>query len=159
MTFLQLFNCLILISIISCSGKPSSTTNNMIGNLELAILKQDIKAVEANIGEINKELADPNKPGWKPLHLISSSRENASSKTIIKMLIANKANLNDQCNIGYTPLMRAVESKHWQHVEVLIINGAKTDVKNNFGTDVFDIAGKDSKTLKKIIGNVTKRKK
>ncbi|MEA2019913.1 MAG: ankyrin repeat domain-containing protein [Campylobacterota bacterium] len=60
--------------------------------------------------------------------------------TLVKKLINNGADINQQNKDGDTALMVAVSSNlDWNIIEVLLLNQASTNIKNNDGVGVLDI--------------------
>ncbi|XP_026089120.1 ankyrin repeat and SOCS box protein 2-like isoform X1 [Carassius auratus] len=93
-----------------------------------AIWKGDVKALQKIIHSKSKNLYEPNKDGWLPLH---ESAYYGSVKCLKILLKAKPETINKQTNKSQTPLMLAVCRKHFSCVEHLLEQGADPNLANN----------------------------
>ncbi|MDR3802436.1 MAG: ankyrin repeat domain-containing protein, partial [Veillonella sp.] len=57
------------------------------------------------------------------------------SKKDVILLIENGANVNQQGELNFTPIQNACLHGNLDIIEILLKNGAKTNIKNEFGYD------------------------
>ena len=57
----------------------------------------------------------------------------AGHNEIIEILLAAKANVNQTCEYGYTPLMWAVQGGHTESMKILLVSGANINQVNAYG--------------------------
>ncbi|WP_039458752.1 ankyrin repeat domain-containing protein [Candidatus Jidaibacter acanthamoebae] len=88
-----------------------------------------------------------NEEGLTPLHF-------AGDKRAVKLLLKHGAYLNIQDKQGNTPLMTAIIKGELKVAEALIKAGAKINIKNNEGKDIFDIGLTNPLVGKFIIENL-----
>ncbi|XP_016372117.1 ankyrin repeat and SOCS box protein 2-like [Sinocyclocheilus rhinocerous] len=93
-----------------------------------ALWKGDAKALQAIIHSKSKNLDEPNKDGWLPLH---ESAYYGSVKCLKILLKAKPETINKQTNKSQTPLLLAVSRKHVSCVEHLLEQGADPNLANN----------------------------
>ena len=60
---------------------------------------------------------------------------NSQSKKDVILLIENGANVNQQGELNFTPIQNACLYGNLDIIEILLKNGAKTNIKNEFGYD------------------------
>lgn len=60
---------------------------------------------------------------------------NSQSKKDVILLIENGANVNQQGELNFTPIQNACLHGNLDIIEILLKNGAKTNIKNEFGYD------------------------
>lgn len=60
---------------------------------------------------------------------------NSQSKKDVILLIENGANVNQQGELNFTPIQNACIHGNLDIIEILLKNGAKTNIKNEFGYD------------------------
>ena len=60
---------------------------------------------------------------------------NSQSKKDVILLIENGANVNQQGELNFTPIQNACLHGNIDIIEILLKNGAKTNIKNEFGYD------------------------
>uniref|UniRef100_A0A2I3MFY9 Ankyrin repeat and SOCS box protein 2 n=1 Tax=Papio anubis TaxID=9555 RepID=A0A2I3MFY9_PAPAN len=108
-----------------------------------AIKNGDEEALKTMIKE-GKNLAEPNKEGWLPLHEAAyygqlgclkvlqraCERKNAEA---VKILVQHNADTNHRCNRGWTALHESVSRNDLEVMEILVNGGAKVESKNAYG--------------------------
>ena len=60
---------------------------------------------------------------------------NSQNKKDVILLIENGANVNQQGELNFTPIQNACFYGNLDIIEILLKNGAKTNIKNEFGYD------------------------
>uniref|UniRef100_A0A8C2JXK7 Ankyrin repeat and SOCS box containing 2a, tandem duplicate 1 n=1 Tax=Cyprinus carpio TaxID=7962 RepID=A0A8C2JXK7_CYPCA len=94
----------------------------------LAIWKGNAKALRDIIHSKSKNLDEPNKDGWLPLH---ESAYYGSVKCLKILLQAKPETINKRTNKSQTPLMLAVCRNHVSCVEYLLEHGADPNLANS----------------------------
>ncbi|XP_063649169.1 ankyrin repeat and SOCS box protein 2 isoform X2 [Pan troglodytes] len=108
-----------------------------------AIKDGDEEALKTMIKE-GKNLAEPNKEGWLPLHEAAyygqvgclkvlqraCERKNAEA---VKILVQHNADTNHRCNRGWTALHESVSRNDLEVMQILVSGGAKVESKNAYG--------------------------
>ena len=77
---------------------------------------------------------------------------NSQNKKDVILLIENGANVNQQGELNFTPIQNACFYGNLNIIEVLLENGAKPNIKNEFGYDAYYYATEghhDKKDLRK----------
>lgn len=83
---------------------------------------------------------------------------NSQSKKDVILLIENGANVNQQGELNFTPIQNACLHGNLDIIEILLKNGAKTNIKNEFGYDAKHYASeeyhdkKKSKEIRNLMG-------
>lgn len=104
--------------------------------------------------------------GYTILHNLAMNKD--ISVENIERIVSNKdLDINQRIDkLGYTPLMFAVINNNPKLVEVLLKNGAKLDILDNHGKDVFDkidkskiMKSKEQKNMKEIIAKYQNKAK
>ncbi|KAJ3125848.1 hypothetical protein HK098_008161 [Nowakowskiella sp. JEL0407] len=88
--------------------------------------------------------------GYSPLHYASRQ----GHVEIAKLLISFGANVNSRtCELGTTPLLRAILAKNLNMVELLLKNGADVKIADNYGRTVLHAAAEagDLNIVSKIL--------
>ena len=93
-----------------------------ISCLHLAVQIGNISLVEYLCSEVDVNICDC--LGRTPLH-IAAAKENT---TILKMLIASKADVNYKSISGETPLIKAIKFNRQDNVEILLRYGANSSL-------------------------------
>lgn len=106
--------------------------------LMLAAFRRNKPAVEALLAKG----AAVNRPGWTPLHYAGAGGD----PDIVKLLLAQKANINAAAPSQLTPLMLAAREGQDAAVKVLLDAGADTALKNSEGLTALQIAERADKT-------------
>lgn len=98
-----------------------------------AIRLNDVEAVENLIREgVDVNECDPRDilgAGNSPLH---DAANNGNIK-IVSLLVTAGAEINAQCDYGWTPLLRACNAGHTDVAKFLITSGAEVNIKNYEG--------------------------
>ena len=79
---------------------------------------------------------------------------NSQNKKDVILLIENGANVNQQGELNFTPIQNACFYGNLDIIEVLLENGAKPNIKNEFGYDAYYYATEehhDKKRSKEIM--------
>lgn len=74
---------------------------------------------------------------------------NSQSKKDVILLIENGANVNQQGELNFTPIQNACLHGNLDIIEILLKNGAKTNIKNEFGYDAKHYASEEYHDKKK----------
>ena len=74
---------------------------------------------------------------------------NSQSKKDVILLIENGANVNQQGELNFTPIQNACLHGNLDIIEILLKNGAKTNIKNEFGYDAKHYATEEYHDKKK----------
>ena len=74
---------------------------------------------------------------------------NSQSKKDVILLIENGANVNKQGELNFTPIQNACLHGNIDIIEILLKNGAKTNIKNEFGYDAKHYATEEYHDKKK----------
>ena len=83
---------------------------------------------------------------------------NSQSKKDVILLIENGANVNQQGELNFTPIQNACLYGNLDIIEILLKNGAKTNIKNEFGYDAKHYTSeeyhdkKKSKEIRNLMG-------
>lgn len=83
---------------------------------------------------------------------------NSQSKKDVILLIENGANVNQQGELNFTPIQNACLHGNLDIIEILLKNGAKTNIKNEFGYDAKHYTSeeyhdkKKSKEIRNLMG-------
>ncbi|KAH7038362.1 ankyrin repeat-containing domain protein [Microdochium trichocladiopsis] len=77
------------------------------------------------------------KDGRAPLHWAAESR---FGDEVIRQLLENGAEIDQQDNNGRTALMCAVTAEEWDNVRSLLDNRSRIDIKDNTGNTALDLA-------------------
>ena len=121
--------------------------------LMLAALRGHTKIVQALIARD----ADINHPGWTPLHYAASGSTEQQSE-IIGVLLENHAYIDATSPNGTTPLMMASRYGTEASVDLLLKEGAATNLRNQLGLNAIDFALKaERKSLAEKIANAIRR--
>lgn len=137
----------------------SARTNVNLRNLDqetplmLAALRGHARIVQALIARD----ADINHPGWTPLHYAASGTTEFQAE-IIRILLEVHAYIDATSPNGTTPLMMAARYGTEAAVEVLLHEGAATNLRNQLGLNAIDFALKaERKTLAEKMANSIRR--
>ncbi|TRY57010.1 hypothetical protein DNTS_023922 [Danionella cerebrum] len=93
-----------------------------------AIWRGDAKYLKDLIPSKSKEIIEPNKDGWIPLHECAYYGHVECLKVLLK---ANPDTINKRTNRSQTPLILAVGRKHLSCVKYLLEEGADPNLANN----------------------------
>ncbi|MFS9037648.1 ankyrin repeat domain-containing protein [Streptococcus australis] len=74
---------------------------------------------------------------------------NSQTKKDVILLIENGANVNQQGELNFTPIQNACLHGNIDIIEILLKNGAKTNIKNEFGYDAKHYATEEYHDKKK----------
>uniref|UniRef100_A0A5F8HBE5 Ankyrin repeat and SOCS box protein 2 n=2 Tax=Monodelphis domestica TaxID=13616 RepID=A0A5F8HBE5_MONDO len=91
-----------------------------------------------------KNLSEPNKDGWLPLHeaayygqlgCLKILQKACERKNVdaVRMLVQYNADTNHRCNRGWTALHESVARNDLEVMEILVSGGAKVESKNAYG--------------------------
>lgn len=121
--------------------------------LMLAALRGHTKVVQALIARE----ADINHPGWTPLHYAASGTTDQQGE-IITLLLEAHAYIDAPSPNGTTPLMMAARYGTEASVDLLLKEGAATNLRNQLGLNAIDFALKaERKSLAEKIASSIRR--
>ena len=115
----------------------------------LAAYKGNLRAVEAML----EKGAEPNKPGWTPLHYAATTGHHE----IVKLLLDHSAYIDAESPNKTTPIMMAARGGHILTIKLLLDEGADASLKNDLGMSALDFARKFE--FKDIVEGLTFRLK
>lgn len=121
--------------------------------LMLAALRGHVAIAQALIARD----ADINHPGWTPLHYAAAGTTEHQAQ-ILAMLLEAHAYIDAASPNGTTPLMMAARYGTEASVELLLAEGAATNLRNQLGLNAIDFALKaERKSLAEKIANSIRR--
>ncbi|XP_034623935.1 ankyrin repeat and SOCS box protein 2 isoform X2 [Trachemys scripta elegans] len=107
-------------------------------------IKEGDESALLNMMKSGKNLSEPNKDGWIPLHEAAYYGQVGCLKVLqracerknieaVRMLVQYNADANHRCNRGWTALHEAVSRNDIEIIDILIKGGAKIESKNTYG--------------------------
>ncbi|XP_039392940.1 ankyrin repeat and SOCS box protein 2 isoform X2 [Mauremys reevesii] len=107
-------------------------------------IKEGDESALLNMMKSGKNLSEPNKDGWLPLHEAAYYGQAGCLKVLqracerknieaVRMLVQYNADANHRCNRGWTALHEAVSRNDIDIIDILIKGGAKIESKNTYG--------------------------
>lgn len=115
---------------------PKTDVNVLNSKGESPLMLAAIKGHRDIAEQLIKKGADINKTGWTPLHYAASSGQIA----IISLLLDKHAYIDAESPNGTTPLMMAAMYGTGEAVDLLVAEGADTQLKNQQGMTAFQFA-------------------
>jgi len=109
--------------------------------LIMMIQKNNLEELKKLI-DSGSNVTETNDYGRNLLFYIPEKKFNSKTKEIIKLLIDNGLDINNQTNAGDTALLYYIKSYNVRNkliIKELIKNGANWNIKNNQGLDFVDI--------------------
>ena len=103
--------------------------------------------------DLNVDLNAKNSQGESALHTAIKKGD----ETLFKLFLLRGADINGTDKDGNTALMLAVKSNNLSFVQELIDRGAKTEIKNSAGQDVF-VFSKTNMEIDKVLKNKVNKK-
>ena len=89
---------------------------------------------------------------WTPLHLLANGGANAQARAgMISQLCQAKADVEARKRNGTTPLMAASATSQFAQAEILMLNGANPNNRDNNGATCLDLAWNNREMQKLLV--------
>jgi ankyrin repeat protein len=108
-------------------------------NDENALMIAALRGHAGLLRQLLQQGAEPNKPGWTPLHY-AATHVSAASVEMIELLLDASAYIDAESPNGTTPLMMAARYGHRDAVLALIDAGADVALRNQQGLGALEFA-------------------
>lgn len=119
--------------------QPGFNLDAVNANDENALMIAALRGHARLLRQLLQQDAEPNKPGWTPLHY-AATYPGAASVEMIELLLEASAYIDAESPNGTTPLMMAARYGHRDAVLALIDAGADVALRNQQGLSALEFA-------------------
>lgn len=139
-------------------NSPRTDINLRNNEKETALMMAAIRGYVPEVTALIARGADINHPGWTPLHYAASGTTERQNE-IISLLLDHAAYIDATSPNGTTPLMMAARYGPSGAVDLLLKEGADTNLRNQLGLSAIDFAQRaERKSVAESIANAVRRR-